>query len=235
VTVRDLTGAGTPESAWVAAGLPVSLPECDLASIEADRVWVIAPHPDDEVLGVGGFAALLAARGAQVHVVAVSDGEASHPERADELRRVRAAERTDALRRLGLPDAHIHQLHQPDGRVCARAVADALRPLLGPSDLVLSPWPGDGHPDHDACGQAVAGLPGKHLSYLVWAWHWAAPGDGQLPWDRARRVRLTPAVAAAKRSAVAAFRSQLVGPDPILPPTTLARLLRGDEVLLMPS
>jgi LmbE family N-acetylglucosaminyl deacetylase len=102
--------------------------------------------------------------------------------------------------------------------------------LVGPDDVVLAPWPGDGHPDHDACGAAVADLPGRHWSYLVWAWHWAAPDE--LPWDRAFRNPLPADVVAAKRAAVEAFTSQLVGPAPILPPAVLARLLRRDEVLL---
>src|SRR5438105_15586989 len=39
-----------------------------------DRVMVIAPHPDDEVIATGGVLALAASRGARVRVVYVTDG-----------------------------------------------------------------------------------------------------------------------------------------------------------------
>ena len=40
---------------------------------------MVAAHPDDEVLGVGGTMAILAAAGARLRLIAVTDGEASHP------------------------------------------------------------------------------------------------------------------------------------------------------------
>lgn len=227
---RDLDGAGTPESVWAAAGLPGSLPLLELSGLDARRVVLIAPHPDDEVLGAGGTASLLAARGAQVHVVAVTDGEASHPGRAAELRRRRQTERAIALDRLGLGGASVHRLRQPDSGVDAAVLSELLTPLVGPDDLVLAPWTGDGHPDHDACGRAAAELPGRHCAYLVWAWHWATPAD--VPWERAGRVPLDATVRRAKVAAAEAFESQRSGTDPILPPHVLARLLRADEVLL---
>ena len=39
-------------------------------------VLVLAPHPDDEVLGVGGTMARLAEAGAEVHVAIVTTGRA---------------------------------------------------------------------------------------------------------------------------------------------------------------
>jgi GlcNAc-PI de-N-acetylase len=42
-------------------------------------VVVVAAHPDDEVLGVGGTIAILAAAGARLRLIAVTDGEGSHP------------------------------------------------------------------------------------------------------------------------------------------------------------
>ena len=45
-----------------------------LQSCQGQTVWVLAPHPDDEVFGCGGTLALLAARQARVVVDIVSDG-----------------------------------------------------------------------------------------------------------------------------------------------------------------
>ena len=230
MTVRDLTGPGTPERTWAAAGLPGLLPVLGLDHLTTSRVVLVAPHPDDELLGAGGLLSSLAARGCTIEIVAVTDGEASHPDRAEQLCSARADERTDALARIGLSGAQVHRLGLPDGGLEVETVREALRPLLRPTDLVLAPWELDGHPDHDACGAAVIGLPGRRWSYLVWAWHWAGVAD--IPWRRAWRVPLPPETAAAKRDAAAAFRTQLEGPDPILPTHVLERLLRQDEVLL---
>ena len=83
---------GTDEAQWRAwAGLR-QLPVADLTGWA--RVLVLAAHPDDEVLGVGGTMALLAAAGARLRLVAVTDGEASHPGHPDPaaLAALRAAE-----------------------------------------------------------------------------------------------------------------------------------------------
>lgn len=234
-TTVDLNGSGTPEATWAAAGLPGRLATLDpgvLAPAPPGRVVVVAPHPDDETLGAGGTLVLLAALGTPVVIAAVTDGEASHPGRSDELRRTRAQERTEALRRLGLGHPVVHRLGLPDGGVDAADVLAGLRPLVTADDLVLAPWRHDGHPDHDACGAAATSLvpPDRLWSYLIWAWHWAGPRD--LPWNRARRIPLGAAATEAKRAAVQAFASQLAGERPILSAATLAHLLRTDEVLL---
>jgi hypothetical protein len=68
-------------------------------------------------------------------------------------------------------------------------------------------------------------------------WHWAAPDDGRVPWDRARVVRLPPAATAAKRAAVGCFTTQVhpLGPAPeddvVLPPEVLAHFERDLEVV----
>ena len=79
---------------------------------------VFAAHPDDEVLGAGGIIALLAAAGARLRVVAVTDGESSHPGRRRRAGRAGGPPGAGAGRgagalgadaaeviRLGLPDA----------------------------------------------------------------------------------------------------------------------------------
>ncbi|WP_287171998.1 PIG-L family deacetylase [Mesorhizobium sp.] len=40
---------------------------------------IVAPHPDDEMLGCGGVAAKKIASGAKVRLVFVTDGAASRP------------------------------------------------------------------------------------------------------------------------------------------------------------
>jgi LmbE family N-acetylglucosaminyl deacetylase len=198
------------------------------------RVVVVAPHPDDEVLGAGGTIAALAANGAQVVLIAVTNGEASDLTRTEELRKTRPRESSEAAVILGTTPIVSYALGLPDGGVIAHDVETALSPLLEPGDLVFAPWSHDGHPDHNEAGsgaqRACERAEVRLLAYLVWAWHWAQPSE--LPWENALRVDLEDEFARRKRGAVQCFASQLAGPEPILSSRTLCRFTRDFEVFL---
>jgi LmbE family N-acetylglucosaminyl deacetylase len=232
---RHLDGEGTPETAWAECAALRHLPAWRPADPPPRRLMVIAPHPDDEILGCGGLIALAHEAGAEVRVVAVTDGEASHPNRSEELRQCRPRESTRAMSRLlGSPVAY-DRLGHPDGGVDADRLAIELADRIRPGDLVLAPWHHDGHPDHDRVGHAAlrAGrITGADLAaYLVWSWHWADP-DRDLPWAQAVRVDLGSVLAERKRASVRCFESQVSGVPAILPPHILARLTRAYEVFL---
>ena len=200
------------------------------------RTVVVAPHPDDEILGVGGTISLLAAAGGQMVLVAVTDGEASHPGRQEELRARRPQESVAATQRLGIVPSRTYRLRHPDGRVDEDRLSSELVALVGSGDLVLAPWWRDGHPDHDRVGRAALAASRRGadlLAYLVWTWHWASP-SGDVPWSRACRVELGPEIARRKRSAAQAFYSQITGPVPVLPSHVLVRCTRSFEILLRP-
>jgi LmbE family N-acetylglucosaminyl deacetylase len=236
LTQRSLAGGGTDESVWVSCTDLRDVQSLTLDLPDSGRVVVVAPHPDDEVLGPGGTTALLASRGATVVLVAVTDGEASAPERADALRTLRPLESAKAAETLGTTPRITHRLGLPDGGVAAADVESALRSLLEPGDLLLAPWVCDGHPDHEQTGlgaeqaSRVGGV--GLLEYLVWAWHWAGPSD--IPWERCGRVEFDDLATARKRRAVRCFASQLTGPRPILSRRTVDRLTRNYEVLVTP-
>lgn len=238
-------GDGTPERAW--RGWKREFPALDLTGCR--RLVVVAPHPDDEVLGVGGLMAVAAAAAIEVRVLAVTDGAASHPgsptTRPAELARVRPQEAVRALAVLGLPTAPT-RLGVPDGQVAEHEdeVAKALRSLL--ADDAAGTWclataRFDGHPDHETTGRAAAAActatGARLLEYPVWMWHWAQPDDNLVPWGRARRIALPSAVAQFKATAAQCFRSQIeaLSADPadapVLPAHVLARLLRSWELV----
>lgn len=242
----DAAHRGPSEDDWARAGMPGRLAAAVLPP--AGRVVVVAPHPDDEILGAGG---LLAGRTGvdAVEIIAVTDGEASHPHSpttaGSDLRRRRRGEARKALAVIGWPDAPVTFLEVPDGDVAQHVggVEEAIAARLDPSTLCLAPWERDGHPDHDACGRAAASaarLSGAlHWAYLVWAWHWADPLGADLPWEHCRRWDLGAAAVAAKRRAIDAFSSQIrpLGPDPadgaVLPEHILARFRRPWEVFVV--
>lgn len=249
----DLTGLGTSEAQWQAWSGLAELPELALPGAPSgppspDRVVLVAPHPDDEVLGAGGTAAMLAAAGVAVVVVAVTGGEASHPGSPTvtpgQLLRRRRAERAAALGYLGLAGSGLVSCAVADGGVeaCTEQLTDTLAGLLSERSWCLAPWSRDGHPDHDATGRAAVAATartGAHrLSYLVWIWHWARPADAQVPWDNAVKVTLPQRIWRAKLAAAGEFTSQTValsahsGDRAVLPPPVLHRLTRSFEVFL---
>ena len=239
-------GRGRAEALWQRWPVLADLPPLDVATCR--RAVVVAPHPDDETLAVGGLIALLLAGGARVVLVAATDGEASHPASTaatpDRLRAVRAAETEQALGALG--PGHVEQvrLRLPDGALSAHeaALGAALAGRLHPGDWCVAPFEDDGHPDHDVAGRvaraACARTGARALRYPLWAWHWARPDDPRVPWAQAVRVELSARAARAKRAALACYPSQTepLGTAPedaaVVPPAVLAHFLRPYEVLL---
>lgn len=117
------------------------------------NVLVIAPHPDDEVIGCGGTVRLRAERGERVAVVFLTSGELglkSLPQA--QAWKIRENEARQAARILGL--AELYFLRQPDWMLNKHvpAAAGLLRKILTAEkpDVIYLPHPKDGHPDHQA-------------------------------------------------------------------------------------
>ena len=232
---------GTQEPVWDSWPELRQLPDANLAAWS--DVVVVAAHPDDEVLGAGGILALLAAAGVRLRLVAVTDGEGSHPGADPEaIARTRIAETGAALGLLGVSGIEVVRLGFPDTGLTAREdeLAAALAGQFDGFGVCLAPWEADAHADHEAAGRAAwraarqAGT--EVLTYPIWMWHWATPDDPRVPWHRACQVRLPARVAARKRAAIDTFTSQLTdrGPDtgPVLPAGIVAHFTRQEEVLL---
>ena len=245
---RLIRGAGTAESTWQ------SWPGMETMGVEAldrwlaatQRLVVVAPHPDDEVLACGGMLSMHAAQGGPALVVAVTDGEASHAASGPLIERLasaRRAESTEGMRRLGLRDTEVVRLGLPDGAV-HRHLAELnarLRVLLRSTDRVVSTWRYDGHPDHEVTAVATAEACELcrclHAEAPVWMWHWAVPADARVPWDRLKRFRISPRAHACKIHALDAHVTQLSprgdGQGPVLGKGVLDRVARRHEYLFV--
>jgi len=83
---------------------------------EGQRVLVIAPHPDDEVIGCGGTVRLHRQLGHTVSILYLTDGERGiknlNPIRTAELRREEAVR---SASHLDVPEEHLYHLHLRDG------------------------------------------------------------------------------------------------------------------------
>jgi LmbE family N-acetylglucosaminyl deacetylase len=190
----------------------------DLLVASGSRVVVVAPHPDDEVLAVGGTVATLAARGHEVLVVAVTDGEGSHPHSGtwtpERLRSIRPRETEAALARLGLDaTTPVMRLHLPDGRVAAHEKALAIQLPLRPDDTVFVTWRHDGHADHEACARATLAAArnagARCIEFPVWALVPSHRAHSRLRGRLLHRISLSREQVCAKEEAMAAFESQI--------------------------
>ncbi|MGD9943396.1 MAG: PIG-L deacetylase family protein [Burkholderiaceae bacterium] len=246
---RRIVGQGTSEARWQEWFQRRPLPRREIASLLGGStvVHVIAPHPDDEILGCGGLIRQASRLGAAVRIVAVTDGEASHPRSrywpTAALARLRTRESERALQRLSVP-AQRDRLRLADGKVErheAELVA-ALCASVAPGDTVVAPWQLDGHPDHEATARAsrmAAHARGaRFLEVPIWGWHWADPASEVFPWHRAASLVLDIEDRQAKSLAISSFHSQLradpsTGKGPVLPGFALERLGRPFEVLFL--
>ena len=83
---------------------------------EGTRVLVIAPHPDDEVIGCGGTISLHRKLGHKVSILYLTDGERGvknmNPIKTAELRRMEAIRSSEHL---NVPEENLYHLHLRDG------------------------------------------------------------------------------------------------------------------------
>jgi LmbE family N-acetylglucosaminyl deacetylase len=246
---RLIAGQGTPEAVWQAWDGIGRLPSREAGSLVPPgcRVVVLSPHPDDEVLGCGGVLATLAAMDREILVVGVTDGDASHPQSKtwtpQTLAEARRDESAAGLQMLGI-DTPSLRLGFDDGTLQLHGdeLIAALNKVVQPNDVVFAPWRLDGHPDHEAVGDAASivceRIGARLIEMPIWMWHWAAPDDARVPWSDALRIGFNPGVRQLKQAAIACHRSQLVADDaagtpPVLADWALARWMRSFEVFFV--
>ena len=133
-----------------------------MADIPAKRLLVLAPHPDDDVLGCGGVIALNQLKGGQTIIVYFSNKKNA----------VRKHEAEDSAKILGA-ETRFWDVSEDevDGKV--PKLMDELISRFDP-DVILSPGLTDPHPDHYDTASLLAQIleksnfPGEIWQYCVW-------------------------------------------------------------------
>lgn len=225
-----VAGTSVPEAEWLAVLRDV--PEWTPPSLST---LVVAPHPDDETLGAGGLIAAQRSLGVDVLVAAVTDGEKAYGDMPG-LGSLREQEQANALARLSVPRDCISRFRFPDGNVASfeAQLEDRLAPMIARDMLVVMPWKGDHHPDHEACGRVAERLAKRAgatvCSYFFWTWHWGGLDD--LRGLSLRRFNLTDQLLGIKTDALSCHRTQLEheGGGPVLPDLLLQPARRSFEV-----
>jgi LmbE family N-acetylglucosaminyl deacetylase len=129
-------------------------PELPSPKIE-DRILVLSPHQDDEILGSGGYIQQALKNGAVVRVIFASDGN-KHG-----LGPVRQGEAISIDKKLGVAPTEIVFLDFPDGKLSdqsnfSSAVEEQI--INFHPTTVITTLPEDSHPDHSICGKTVLEL-----------------------------------------------------------------------------
>ena len=177
-----------------------------------ERVLVLAPHMDDEVIGCGGTLHRHVQRGGEITVVYLTDGRYGGqipPEaKSHELTQVRRAEAQQALATLGIQNALFLNAEETQ-LATTPALSHLLREILTTlrPHLVYLPFFWEEHPDHRAANQllldAVAhgNLHFDCYAYEVWT-----------PLSPNCLVEIT-SVVEIKRQALQCYQSQLIEDD----------------------
>lgn len=163
-----------------------------------DRILVVASHPDDEILGVGGTLARHAAEGGIVDVLIMAEGATLRDDRRDPAARAGdLSALRDAARRAatilglraprfgGLPDNRMDSLDLLDVVKLVELTIAEVRP-----NIVYTHYAGDLNIDHRITHEAVLTacrpLPGSGVS-AIYAYEtlssteWAVAGSGFEP------------------------------------------------------
>lgn len=149
----------------------------------SENTVILAPHPDDEVIGCAGLIQALVERGTPPHVIILTGGEGSHRGccdiSAEDIIKARHQLTITAAKTLGLPLSNIHSLEYPDGGIdIAHSETEKLKVLLtqlSPKALFL-PHNGEGWSDHINVLGIVKKLMKCHVvniyEYCVWMWYY---------------------------------------------------------------
>lgn len=148
-----------------------------------DHILIIAPHPDDEVLGCSGLIQNAIALGKKVSVIILSDGAASHRGCCDIAPNVLTLERrrltVDTLQLLSNPaSVNLHFLNYEDGRIMQESPEteklNALIQQMAPNAIYV-PNLHERFPDHLEAQRIIRSLVRDSTvsiyEYCVWVWY----------------------------------------------------------------
>jgi LmbE family N-acetylglucosaminyl deacetylase len=160
---------------------------CNHHQISSANILILSPHPDDEIIGLGGLLLQTLQIGGKIQIVYLTDGEGSGACSDNELiKQARIGLSETMAEKLNIPKQYLLRLHLPDGAVpqnglpefgdAAKKIADLID-LVQP-DAVFATSQSDYWPfDHVACSElAIAAVKQSTYKpelwfYWVWAWY----------------------------------------------------------------
>jgi LmbE family N-acetylglucosaminyl deacetylase len=163
----------------------------DLNLVKINSILIIAPHPDDEIIGLGGLIIKAINNHCKVNLLLLTDGEASGAHKDLDLIKTKRRELSSIIvKQMGIPEAQIYRMELADGRVPREGeagfddVSEKLVTILEKEapDLVFATHPLDFWPyDHVACAELAkaafhkSNVKSQLYYYWVWAWYHLKP------------------------------------------------------------
>ncbi|MHA7865475.1 PIG-L deacetylase family protein [Flagellimonas marinaquae] len=160
---------------------------------------IVAPHPDDEIIGLGGLLQFLLEQGQPVHILYLTDGEASasYPDR-ERIREERIKLAEGVLNTLGISDERVWRLQLQDGHVpknSEKAFTEAVHHIediihkVNPSAIFVTHhteyWPFDHVAAFELLRHALVSIHPRPELWLYWVWTWFHLRPWCLPKDNA--------------------------------------------------
>ncbi len=123
--------------------------------LEGPNIWVLSPHPDDDVIGCGGTIIKHIAMGHKVNIIYLCSGDKGIKDKNPvEVTIIRKSEALNAALVLGLSESNLHFLNFEDEKLLQNIDHAALeiKKLFNdvPPDLIYLPSFLDKHNDHFA-------------------------------------------------------------------------------------
>lgn len=153
-----------------------------ISVIRADKVLVLAPHPDDDVIGCGGLLKYLSENGSSIKVIYFTDGSKSNRgvNYSETLIEKREKEAREAGKILGIGEQKFLRLPHNAMQSSFDLSAMIRKELeFDKPDLLLSPSIEEPHPDHLAVSQAF-GIAMKNYNESLNIWLYETFGSGRL-------------------------------------------------------
>ncbi len=168
---------------------------------------IIAPHPDDEIIGLGGYMVRQAAAGCSIAIVYLTDGEKSLEDVEPEI--VAGHRRRLSLevhQQLDVLPVRVSWLHFPDGSIprkgheafegAAEQVADIIRRINPDAVFVTHPmdtWPFDHIAAYEIAAAALTKAASGCAFFGYWVWLWYSmptPAMFRMRWRNMSRIPL---------------------------------------------
>lgn len=178
-----------------------------------EKTVIIAPHPDDEVIGCGGLIMRMVSNNNPPKIIILTGGEGSHRGCCDlsseKIKTERRKLTVKSLEILGLRMENVFELEFPDGKIDPNnKEMERLKLLietLSPDSIFVPHW-GEGWPDHTIVKSIVKIIVNKNIKiweYCVWMWYYNIWKG--LSWEKCEILKLNPRERIKKSEAINAY------------------------------
>lgn len=181
----------------------------------SNNIIIIAPHPDDEVLGCSGLIQHMIEDGKQVHVVILSGGGKSHQDCCHINESTLISSRRNLSRKaaeiLELPLKQLHFLDYPDGSISydnpeTKRLQELIQELS--PNAIFIPHKGEGWNDHIEAGKIIRKIIRRKsiaiqlYEYCVWFWYYNV---WNIDWENTFVLKMDPKEHQLKLKAIDAY------------------------------